>query len=63
MLAKTVIKIGAFAKWRKATISFVISMCMSVRLSASNIWTDGHEICYITIFGNPWEKNIIIIKI
>jgi hypothetical protein len=28
--------LGAFAKLRKATISFVLSVCLSVRLSACN---------------------------
>jgi len=50
---------GAFAKWSKATVSFV--MCPSVRLfvpieQLGSQWTDFHEIWYLIIFLNFVEK-------
>jgi hypothetical protein len=38
--------LGAFAKWRKATISFVMSVCPSDRMEQLGLhWTDCHEFC------------------
>jgi hypothetical protein len=61
--------LGAFAKLRKVTISFVISVCpsvcLSVRLSVCLSvrmeqvgfhWTDFHEIIYLSIFGTSVRK-------
>jgi hypothetical protein len=47
--------LGAFAKLRKATISFIMSVHPSVRLSVlmeqlGSHWTDFHEIQYLSIF-------------
>jgi hypothetical protein len=43
--------LGAFAKLRKATISFVMSICPSVRMEQpGSHWTDFHEISYLSIF-------------
>jgi hypothetical protein len=43
-----VVFLGAFAKLRKTTISFVISVCLSVhpsvRMELGSHWTDFHEI-------------------
>ena len=58
---------GAFAKFRKATVSFVMSdcvFCLSVRLTGrmeqlDSHWTDFHEIWYLSIF----RKYVGIIKI
>jgi hypothetical protein len=37
--------LGAFAKLRKATVSFVTSVCLSVRMEqVGSHWTDFHEI-------------------
>jgi hypothetical protein len=44
-----IIHFGAFAKWRKATVSFVmsvhLSICLSGRLSAWNNWVHWREFC------------------
>jgi hypothetical protein len=56
---------GAFAKWRKATRSFVVSVCLPVCLSLSPYVrmeqlgthrTDWHEISYLSIFRKSVEK-------
>jgi hypothetical protein len=47
--------LGAFAKLRKATISFVTSVCPSVRPSAWNYPAPAGRIfmkCYISVFEN-----------
>jgi len=37
--------LGKFAKLRKATVSFVMSVCLSVRMEQlASYWTDFHEI-------------------
>jgi len=37
--------LGVFAKFRKVTISFVVSVCPSVRMEQlSSHWADFHEI-------------------
>ena len=37
--------LGAFAKLRKVTISFVMFFCLSVRMEQLGFhWTDSHEI-------------------
>jgi hypothetical protein len=50
--------LGALAKLRKATISFVLSVYPSVFLSASNCchWKDFHEIWYLSIYWKCIEK-------
>jgi hypothetical protein len=36
--------LGAFAKLRKATVSFVLSVCLSVRVAElGSLWTDFDE--------------------
>ena len=48
---------GAFAKLRKATISFVISVRPSVRMERlGSHWTDFHEFGYLNIFRKSVEK-------
>jgi len=49
--------LGAFAKFRKSTISFV---CLSVCLSE---WTDIHEILYLIIFRKSVEKPEFSLKL
>ena len=46
------ITLGAFAKLRKATISFVMSVCPSVRPHGKTrlYYTDVHEISYLSVF-------------
>jgi hypothetical protein len=53
---------GAFAKFRKTNISFVISVCPSIRMEQlSSYWTDVLEVWYTwmtlsVIFENLFEK-------
>ena len=47
--------IGAFAKLRKATISFVMSVRPSVRHSACNNTASGGRIFIKLVFGNIWK--------
>ena len=45
--------LGALAKLRKATISYVVSVCTSVRVKQLGChWTDFHVIWYFSIFPN-----------
>jgi hypothetical protein len=49
--------LGAFAKWRKATIQLLASPCLSVCLyirmkQLGSHWTDFHEIWYSIFFEN-----------
>ena len=51
--------LGAFAKLRKATVSFVTSVRPSVRMEQlGSHWTDFREIWYLSIFRKPVEKII-----
>jgi hypothetical protein len=51
--------LGAFAKLRKATISFV----MSVRLEQLGFhWTDFHEMWYFDIFRKSVQKIQVLLK-
>ena len=64
---KKVLLLGAFAKLRKATISFVISVCLSVRPSVrmeqlGSHWTHCHGIQYLSIYRGPVEKIQVSLK-
>jgi len=49
--------LGAFAKLRKATISFVVSVCPSVRMEQLvSHWKDIREIWYLSIFRKLSRK-------
>ena len=53
--------LGAFAKLRKAAVSFVVSVPLYVRLSVrkqqlDSNWTDFQEILYFRIFRKSVEK-------
>jgi hypothetical protein len=49
--------LGAFVKLQKATISFVMWVCLSVCLEQpGNHWTDFNEISYLGIFRKCVEK-------
>jgi hypothetical protein len=53
--------LGAFTKLRKATISSIIYVCLSVCLSfrmqqLGSHWTDFHETLYLSIFRKSVEK-------
>jgi len=54
--------LGAFTKLRKATLSFIMSVCLSFRPSVfmeqlSSHWTNFNEIWYCNIFQKSLEKN------
>jgi hypothetical protein len=52
-----------FAKLRKATNSFVISVRLSVRMKQlGSHWTDLHEIWYLSIFRKTVEKIQVSLK-
>jgi hypothetical protein len=61
--------LGSFVKLRKATISFVMYICLSVCLSVrleklgSHWWTHFHEIWYLIIFSKICRENSSFIKI
>jgi len=47
----------AFAKFRKSTMSSVMSVCPSIRIEQlGSHWTCFHEISYLSIFGKSVEK-------
>jgi len=49
--------LGAFAKLRKAIISFVMSVSVRPPLwKNSSHWTDFHEIWYLSIFRKSVER-------
>jgi hypothetical protein len=48
---------AAFAKLRQATITFVTSVCPSVRMEQlGSHWADFHNILYLKIFRKTVEK-------
>jgi len=54
---------GAFGKFRKATISFVVSVRPSVRMEQLGCrWTDFHEFWYLKILRNSVEKIQVWLK-
>jgi len=60
--------LDAFAKLRKTTISFVMSLPLSVRRSArmeplGSQWTDFHEIRYLSIISKTCREISSFIKI
>ena len=56
------LSLSAFAKLGMATISFVMSVCQSVRVpvhrhdTTSSHWTDFHEILYLSILRKSVKK-------
>ena len=61
MTGKSFQFLRVFAKLRKATISFVMSVCLSVCLSVrmeqlGSHWMDFHEIWYLSTFPNSFAK-------
>jgi len=50
--------LGAFAKLRKATINFFMSVRLSVLMEQLGFhWTDFHEILYLRIFRKICPEN------
>jgi hypothetical protein len=55
--------LGTFTKLWKATISFVMSVCLSIHMEQlSSHWTDIHEICYLRIFWKSVKKIPVSLK-
>jgi hypothetical protein len=55
--------LGAFEKLRKATVSFVMSVCLPVRMEKlGSHWTDFYEILYMKIFRKSVEKIQVSVK-
>ena len=55
--------LSSFAKLRKATIGFVISVCPSVRMEQlESHWTDFDEIRYLGFFLKSIEKIQVSLK-
>jgi len=55
--------LSAFAKLQKATISFVKSIHLSVRMEQlGSQWTDFHEISYLKIFRKTVQKIQVSLK-
>ena len=57
--------LGAFAVLRKATINFVrsVCLCLSVRMEQlGSLWTDLHEIWYLSIFPKSVQKIRVSLK-
>jgi hypothetical protein len=55
--------LGAFTKLWQATISFVISVGLSVHLEQLGFYvTDFHEICYLRIFQESSDKLQVLLN-
>jgi len=57
--------LSAFAKLRKATVSFVMSVCLSIRTSVrleqlGSNWTNFHEIWYLNIFRQSVDEIMFL---
>jgi hypothetical protein len=56
--------LAAFAKLRVATISFAMSVRLSVRMEQLvSPWTDFYEICFWILFWKNCRENSSFIKI
>jgi len=56
--------LGAFAKLRKATFSFVICVRLSVRMEQLGChWKEFHEFWHLNIFGKSFKKNQVPLKV
>jgi hypothetical protein len=67
VLRPTVGLLGAFAKFRKPTVSFVMSVYLSIRSSVrmkqlGSHWTDLYEIWYLSISRKSVEKPQVSLK-
>jgi len=54
--------LGAFAKLRKMTISFVTAVRPSVRMELGSYWKNFHEILYLRIFRKSVGKMQVSLK-
>jgi len=55
--------LGAFAKFREATISFVMSVRLFAWNNSATNWTELHEILCLSIFLMYVEQKSVFIKI
>ena len=56
--------LGALAKLLKETISFVMSVCLSIRMEQlDSHWTDFDEIFYLFFFSKVGQENLNFINI
>jgi len=63
MCGKCIAILGGFAMFRRATISFVMSVRPSVRLEQfRSRWTDFYEILHLSIFRKSVEKIKVSLK-
>jgi hypothetical protein len=54
--------IGSFAKLRKATISYLMSVSLRPHEHLGSHWTDFHEIWYLSNFRNSVQKIQVSLK-
>jgi len=55
--------LGVFAKLRKITISFVMSVLISVHLEKlGSYWTDFHDILYLKFFRKSVQETQVSVK-
>jgi hypothetical protein len=53
--------LGAFAKLRRATLSLVMSVCLSVRMEQlGSDWMDFHAVWYLRVFSKNCIENYIL---
>jgi len=51
--------VGEFAKFKKSTTSFIMSVCLSVRMEQlGSHWTDFHEIFEFDYFSKICRENL-----
>jgi len=59
--------LGALAKLRKTTVSFVMSVCLSFRLSVRielcSHWMDFHEIWYLRIYFKYLSRKLFSVSL
>ena len=52
-----ILTLGSFAELRKAIVSFIMSVCLFVRMEQlGSYWMKFHEIWYMNIFRTSIEK-------
>ena len=63
LLLEVYLFLGAFVKFRKATISFVTTVCQTARMEElGSHWVDFHEILYLHVFRKSAQKIQISLK-
>jgi hypothetical protein len=63
VLHALILLLGALAKLRKATVGFVGTVRLSVRMEQlGSHWVDFHEIWYLRILENLWTKFQVSLK-